>query len=60
VGFQDLAYNFKRTRRVEQPMHHLLFDQIDVQHSAQGLRLLLLLFPALLNTDPSALGGGGD
>jgi hypothetical protein len=41
-------------------MLHLLLDQVDVQHSVQCLRLLLLLFPALLDTNPSALGGSGD
>jgi hypothetical protein len=41
-------------------MPHLLFDQLDVKYSAQGLRLLLLLLLALLDTDPSTLGRGGD
>lgn len=60
MGFQNLAYDFKRTRRVEQSMLHLLFNQVDVQHSAQRLRLLLLLFPALLDADPTTLGGSGN
>lgn len=41
-------------------MPHLLFDQVDIQHGMQGLRLLLLLLPALLNADPPTLRGCGD
>jgi hypothetical protein len=51
-----LAYHLERTRRIKQTMPHLLFDQVHVQHSAQSLRLFLLLLLALLDADPSALG----
>jgi hypothetical protein len=55
MGFQNLADHLKRTRWIKEPMSHLLFDQIDVQDGTQGLGLLLLLLPALLDADPSAL-----
>ena len=58
MGFQNLADHLKRTRRIKEPVSHLLFDQIDIQHSTQGLGLLLLLLPALLDADPSALRRG--
>lgn len=55
MGFQNLADHLKRTRWIKEPVSHLLFDQIDIQDGTQRLRLLLLLLPALLDTDPSAL-----
>ena len=60
MGFQNLADHLKRTRRIKKTVSHLLFDQIDIQHGTQGLRLLLLLLPALLDADPSALRRSGD